>query len=204
MNATHLRGTILALSAFTLVMLGEIAPLFADFTWSIVPDDPKIVDEGASVDITYTIKIMTTNESILVSKMSANFMFDSGPDQTDMPESSVIAKDSPTKAGDTITKTGDYAFIVHVETSPWDGPNGDNGTFDAAKWRIFAPVDLLGLTSLKESDDEGTAFLTIKDSRLNPVPVPSTITLAVIGLVMAVGCAPLVRGRSSPREIGQS
>lgn len=194
MNAAHsVRAIILSLLALAGVLLGETAKVRADFTWTIVPDDPKIVDEGTHADIKFTIKIMTTDESILVSKISSNFMFDSGPDQTDMPVSSTVAKDSPTKAGDTLKAVGDYAFVIRVETSPWDGPNGDNGTFDAAKWRIFAPVELLGLTSLKSSDQEGTAFLTIKDSRVNPAPEPSTFALAAIGFAGVVGYGLRVR-----------
>lgn len=190
MNPVHcVRAIIVSFLAFNCVLLAQAAAARADFTWTIVPDDPKIVDEGAPADITFTIKIMTTDESILVSKMSANFMFDSGPDQTDMPISSMVTKDSPTKAGDTLKAAGNYAFVVRVETSPWDGPNGDNGVFDAAKWRIFAPVTLLGLKSLKSSDDEGTAFLTIKDSPTNPVPEPSTFAMFGIGGLGIVGNA---------------
>lgn len=180
-SANSVRATLLTLLSIATMMLAQSSCARADFTWTIVPDDPKIVDEGAHVDITYTIKILTTNESILVSKMSANYMFDSGPDQTDMPVSSTVTKDSPTKTGATLKAVGDYAFVVRVETSPWDGPNGDSGVFDAAKWRIFAPVTLLGLTTLKSSDEEGTAFLTIKDSPTNPVPEPSTFALLGLG-----------------------
>jgi hypothetical protein len=191
------RPAIFALSALAYGILGEVGFARADFMFTVTAEDPKIVDEGAHADITFTIKLMQTNESVLVSRISPNFMFDSGPDQTDMPVSAAVARNSPTKAGDTLTRAGDYSFVVRVETAPWDGPNGDDGVFDAAKWRIFAPVVLLGLTSLNSSEEEGTAFLTIKDSRANPAPEPSTLALGGIGFLGAYGLRVRSRSRMS-------
>jgi hypothetical protein len=170
--------------------------------FSVEASPPQIVSEGESARFIFSFNVSSTNEPLLISSIDPGFSYDSGPDPLDGPID--FSPQYPGKQpGDTIDHKGIYVFELLVFTAPFDGPDGDNGKYDASKWKVYADVTLLGLNSFDSKTERGSTFITIHDSRLDPTPEPSACLLLGLGIA-AVGGNQVRRSRANRGGNGQA